>query len=93
METCNLEALLGYIEPSQNTKDWECNLMVEYLSSIHRPWVWFPTLSSISQATETRSNNHQLQYPLGIISYCMRRTGDFSVGLVVERILNMNITK
>lgn len=36
IETCNLEALLGYIGPSQNTKDWECSLMVEYLSSIHK---------------------------------------------------------
>lgn len=36
METCNLEALLGSIGPSQITKDWEYNLMVEYLSSIHK---------------------------------------------------------
>lgn len=36
METCNLEALLGSIGLSQITKDWEYNLMVEYLSSIHK---------------------------------------------------------
>lgn len=64
METCNLEALLGYIAPSQNTKDWECNLMVEHLSSIHKTLGLVPNSlinQSISQATERSSNNHQLQ--------------------------------
>lgn len=65
METCNLEALLGYIGPSQNTKDWECDLMVEYLSSIHKTLGLVPN----SLINQSGNRNKKQQSPAAVPSW------------------------
>lgn len=52
-ENCNLVVLLGYtVRLSQEYQDWECSLVIEYLSTMHKALRLVPN-SLINGATGT----------------------------------------